>query len=233
MMFDTQEMTHGMCRVMVGDFMEEATACLTSSVRLRTDCRCEICPDIQYSRRLFFESKSVGNTDQAIIYQSRLRKDADFCLRGYQLCYWFWHHHCQVSKAESKTALFHEIALRMQDVMVVPLRMIWRRYGHKSPKLLNNAMARNGKMKTGWGGPSYGYGWNIPLQQWRAMGGTRVIVPKLNVYDVEFTNLRVQLLPDVPSDVVMSVILNGGCSLPVCGRSRLRSKTTDWTSSQL
>ena len=203
-MFDVEEMTHGMCRVMAGDFMEEATAVLSSSVRLRTDCRCEVCPDIQYSKRLFFESKSVGNTDTAIIYQSRLRKDCDFCMQGYQIMYWFWHHHCQVSKTESKTELRHEIARWMQDVLVVPLRMIWKEYGHRGPKLLNNSLARVGKQH-GWGAAGYGWGWNIPLNQWRNVCTDVITVSGLVVYDVPLPDFKVRLAREVPGDLATTL----------------------------
>lgn len=208
LLFETRLLTHGLCRYLTGDFMEEALAALSGAQRLKTDSRCTTCPDLRFTEASFFESKSVGRTDEAIVYEVRLRRDADFCQGPYELYYWFWHHRYKVSQAETCRELYQGLADSLHDVLVVNFTELLSQYGEggQSPKLLNNAYAKSGK-RVGWGSKGYGMGWNVAMKPWRAACTDLLVVPRLRVYDTDLNNITVRFHPSIPATLREAVRL--------------------------
>ena len=203
-MFDAKVLSHGMCCYLAGDFFEQATAMLSGGERLKTDSRCVTCPDVRFTEKTFFESKSVGKTGAAIIYKTRLRRDKQFCNKGRELLYWCWCHRYRVGDAKSLAELHAGLAGELLDVLVFRFDHLYAACRHVEPKLLNNAYSKSGK-RLGWGSRGYGWGWNVSMRAWRTASQDLLVVPRLMVYDQQLTNIKVRFGPGVSADIAMAV----------------------------
>ncbi len=199
-------MTHGRCRVLVGDFMEEATAAISGGKRLKTDSTKVTCPDVQISKHRFLESKSIGLSGKAIIYEERLKRDFKFCSAGRELFYCFWSHRFKVSQAESKAELHKAIKKHLVDVVIVPFDVLWSIYSKIPAKLLNNAYTKNGK-RIGWGSNGHSMGWNVSIKQLRGLCHRLGTIHRIEVYGAVLENVPVFLHPLAPASWVTAALV--------------------------
>lgn len=184
--------TFASARNWTGDFFEEATRVATGATRYRTDCRVKVCPDLQWvppptkqrvDRRVFFESKAVGRTGHAIIYQNRWLKDLAW-LKKTRSCmyYWFWSHKTSVMLCPNLFELRCSLARMIRTVYILPVCSLDTILQERPLRVLNTSIIRSGdnsgkrsgygkgnelpvgaKLPYGFQSSSYGIGWSIPL----------------------------------------------------------------------
>lgn len=146
--------SHAYARNILGDFVEELTAKLFRGRRLRTDPRCDYCPDVE-ARGLYVECKSAGRKRQTFIYSGRLEKDRAFASE-HQLVYIIWHHSAYTMEAETDVELRCLFLSRLRSIYIVPFSFIDRLLRGREAKPLNS----------GYGGTclkTYGSGFRISL----------------------------------------------------------------------
>lgn len=148
----------GVARYAVGDFFEQATASVSGAVRLRTDHRCKVCPDLQQSPRLFFECKGVGKNGSIIIYKGRVEKYEQFVQdTSARIVYWVWQHNFPVKSAVSYNQLHGELTQSTFRLLVFDERMLRSAIGEKIPRVVNSGATKAGN-RLGYGNEAKGYG---------------------------------------------------------------------------
>lgn len=164
---DKMLMSAGEARWATGEFFEQAAADVSGGVRLRTDSRCDICPDIQLRKDLFFESKGCGRNAAVIFYECRLKKDQDFMRQtGKRIVYWFWHHTYKVSDAESYNTLRDSLAQKTRNLYIVDAGLLAKAVEGKPVRTVNSGYTRDGQ-RLGYGQREYGTGWTLRLSFFR------------------------------------------------------------------
>lgn len=155
----------GECRWATGQFFEDVTAEVSGAVRLRTDSRCDICPDVRFDSQQYGEVKAIGRGGSVIFYESRMQKDHDFALEtGCDLVYWFWHHSCPVLQATSYGELKSRLAAATKRLYVIDQSLLRESVRHRPTRVVNSAYTQSGQ-PLGYGGrrKGYGIGWTLPL----------------------------------------------------------------------
>jgi len=177
--------TFASARNWTGDFFEEATRVATGAIRYRTDCRVAVCPDLRWkaSKNIFFESKAVGRTGHAIIYQNRWLKDLAWLKKTRSsMYYWFWSHKTSVMLCPNLYALRDSLAQTIIVVYICSISSMQSILADRPLRVLNTATIRSGensgkrsgygkgnelpawtKLPYGFQSSSYGIGWSIPL----------------------------------------------------------------------
>ena len=170
-------------RNICGDFYEEASQHLFDAKRHRTDGSCDVCPDLSLIDRplSFIESKSIGNTRAAIIYEHRLRKDRKFVdsING-RLTYVFWMHAARVGKLQTRGLIHAALARTTWAVYALSLQQIEKLCEFRPARKMNyRAVSR--KPKSDWI-PMMGF--RIPLRELAEVASECVgIVGPIPAYD--------------------------------------------------
>lgn len=166
-LFDAPKtITAAAARSWVGDYFESQTARLTGAVRLRTDCRADICPDLRYDDRTFFECKGCGKNQNVTFYRGRVEKDLSFIeATGSAVVYWLWSHSFPVNEAGDLTELREGLRQTTRRLVVVGHDVLAAVVRDRQPRTLNTAYTRNGTYRLGYGNAraGYGEGWCVPL----------------------------------------------------------------------
>ncbi len=152
---------HGHCRTVIGDLAERLTIRRFGGVRLKTDSRCDYCPDIKWNWQ-YVECKAVGRTKQAFVYAGRLEKDREFAL-GHSLVYVIWHHLAETKRATTVQELERLVERNLQALYVVPFEFISALCDVLPIEKLNSKYGRHGSQE-------YGSGYRFPLsklERWR------------------------------------------------------------------
>ncbi len=157
-------LTTGAKRSWVGDFFEEATSKLTGAKRVKTSGEADICPDLMFSAKTFFECKGVGNTGQAIMYDNRFDKDRRFIdEEGVQLFYWFWRHRFGVVGADSMNELRRGLGATSFAVGVIDRATLEAVIAGREKRQINSQYMKSGG-RNGYGSKGYGMGWAFPTK---------------------------------------------------------------------
>jgi len=157
----------GIARGIVGGFFEELTEKRTGAVRLRTDSRATICPDLFDERRgAYYEVKAVGNSGRCIFYEHRVSKEKRLQNRGYLLFYFVWRHTTSAKSCIGKS--FSELRASLlattRELVVISYNKLSEYLWSLPTKTLNTSLILSGKNvgeKNGYGGKGYGIGWGI------------------------------------------------------------------------
>ena len=80
----------GAVRWEVGEYFEDLTAQHTGAVRLKTDSRCDVCPDLGISDTRYLEVKGMGKSGRVILYRGGGEKYTRFVSQGNELTYFVW-----------------------------------------------------------------------------------------------------------------------------------------------
>lgn len=197
--------THGYARYLTGDFFEEATATVSGAVRLKTDSRC-YCPDLRWDESIYFETKAIGKSNRAIIYDHRLEKDRVYCRRKrISMYYWFWRHTHSVLQSPDHRHLQSSLGQSIVEIFVVSLGVVEHIVSTIPLKILNTGgtikTGPNAGQRLGYGGKGYGKGWSLPvteLQECSAL--TCMYMPGFfSVYGHPLTALRIYTISgDLP-----------------------------------
>ena len=149
---------HGHVRTLLGDIAERLTARLFNGRRYRTDCRSDYCPDVT-AGGLFFEVKTIGNSNHTFVYEGRLEKDRRFWDAGNNLSYVLWNHGvvsrvCQdvfelecMFLATLKSIIVVSFPFLEQAAKMSPVTKLNSKYGHSDAN------------------PVYGAGYRIPISR--------------------------------------------------------------------
>lgn len=148
-------LNHGRCRTAIGQYFEAKTASTFGGTLLRTDSRCDYCPDVEVPDG-YLEVKAVGLSNQTFIYDGRLMKDLKFSRRN-NLKYVIWRHNVATNSVDNLAELYHQLSLNTLACYVVPFRAIWGLLKDKQPQKLNSKYGRSLE------NPTYGAGYRIPL----------------------------------------------------------------------
>lgn len=165
LLFENSKMLSGKgsARSWTGDFFEEATRSYAKGVRLQTDSRYKICPDIWWLKDIYFETKSVGNNGSFILYSCRLKKDQEYLTgKKKSLLYWLWRHEATVHDRTDLYDLREVLAASTRKVVVVTLEEVVAEVGDKPERTVNSAWTKD-KRRLGYGKNGYGVGWTIPF----------------------------------------------------------------------
>jgi len=157
----------GEARWATGEFFEQAVVHVTGAARLKTDATCDICPDLQQSEDLFFESKGVGRGASVILYECRVVKDQKFmqsCEK--EIVYWFWHHTYPVLQATTYDNLRDNLASATRNLYVVDAGLLQESVKNRPTRKVNSAYTSSGD-RLGYGQNGYGIGWTIRLSWFR------------------------------------------------------------------
>lgn len=192
LLFDKVQLTPHSARNWVGDFYEEATASLTRGCRYRDSAAYEICPDVGVGY-WFFESKAVGRSGTAIVYQGRLAKDRRLVVEsGRDLFYCLWQHNFATATAQTREELYAALSRHTLRLVIVPLATIENYCLSRPVKVLNTGYTKTGaKLKYGSSEKGYGWGWAIPVRRLLASCTRQVVVPTLPVYDSQLPSFPV------------------------------------------
>lgn len=148
----------------VGDFCEAATAAASGAQRIKTNGTFDVCPDLKFDDRTFFESKAVGKSGSVIIYDSRFEKDIDWTREhGADLFYWIWRHDLDCQNVATLFDLRRGLGARMRYAMIIAHSTLAEIVAERPKKMLNKQYAGDGA-RLGYGTRSkgYGFGWSIP-----------------------------------------------------------------------
>lgn len=184
-LFETDKLllSKGETRWAVGEFFEQAVADVSGGVRLKTDSRCDICPDLQFTEDLFGETKGIGKNNAVIFYECRFEKDQRFIREtGNSLIYWLWKHDCPVLEAESYNDLRDGLAARTQRLIVIDHDLLERGTQLRAPRIVNSGYNANGQ-PTGYGKNGTGSGWTIRLSFFLDHCEQVADLPRVRVYD--------------------------------------------------
>jgi hypothetical protein len=156
----------GAIRYWLGDFFEEATARITGARRLVTDSRCKYCPDLHLHKRVFLESKGVGNTGAVLLYRGRVERDRNFQRKSRAtLLYCIWRHTAAPCRAEcmgSLDTLRSTLATQTVSVMVVPFELVESLVINEPARIINTRYGRTHDYPN-----KYGEGWRLPYRTLR------------------------------------------------------------------
>lgn len=156
----------GESRWAVGEIIEDLTAAATGAIRLRTDSRVVMCPDLRYSPSLFFETKAVGKSGSAIIYRCRMEKDLRFMAEGHRLVYWFWRHAYPVTQATHFEELRQGVLSTLRYILIVDAALLHAEVTKKPVRVVNSAYADPQIDRSlGYTRNGYGIGWTVPLSR--------------------------------------------------------------------
>jgi hypothetical protein len=154
----------------VGEFFEAATAAVINGRRLKTDGEVDICPDVQIAPGIFAESKGVGQSGAAIIYECRIEKEMKFAREhAARYFYFFWHHATQAAQEPSLYALRSSLAHSVRSLTILDLETVWSMTRDKAPRMMNPAYSATHRVA--YGSYKYGTGWSIPIKRLRSVGG--------------------------------------------------------------
>lgn len=156
----------GAIRYWLGDFFEEATARITGARRLITDSKCAYCPDLHLGKKVFLESKGVGNTGAVLLYRGRVDRDGAFQKRERsKLFYCIWRHvasPCSPAAIGSLDTLRDMLATQTVSVMVVPFELVESLVINEPTRIINTRYGRADREAT-----KYGMGWRLPYRTLR------------------------------------------------------------------
>ncbi len=147
---------HGHVRNVVGALCDRLTRQLVGGKSHRTDCTCDYCPDVS-ANGVYFESKAVGNSNQAFVYGGRLEKDREFVAAGHRLVYVIWRHGAESKLAKTVTELEQLVLATMKRVIVVPFVAVSAICANLVPDKLNSKYGGSDER------PEYGSGYRMPL----------------------------------------------------------------------
>jgi hypothetical protein len=185
------------CRNYAGDFAEELTAEVTGARRLATDCRFDLCPDLEWDKTTFIESKSVGVSGQSIVYKWRMEKDLEAALTGdHRLYYMIWHHKANVNRVKYLNDLRTLMAVNINFGILLPLADLYEEVSKRPIKTLNAKHAKDthGKLM-GYGTNGYGDGWSVPLSCLKARCAVSYTAPRTIVYGNHVDPVQVYTTP--------------------------------------
>lgn len=165
--------TLGAARFWVGDFIEALTCETTTAEGLVADGSRVWCPDVQFDRATFGEVKAVGNSNQIVIYEDRLKKDKEHienpCLWTSEafpkLLYLFWRHKTNVKQCSTLYELRESLASTTFSLTIADLATVWELLSVRECRIVNSAiMKRSGKVN-GYGAleKGYGVGWTLSV----------------------------------------------------------------------
>lgn len=199
--------TKAAARNWTGDFYEQATANLTHATRLRTNSNHRVCPDLQFRprQRIFFESKAIGNTKRAIIYEHRWHKDQHFLRRNQaKLFYFFWSHCCHLKHLTTPTAIQSSLAKFTLRLYILSTAELIPIIATLPKRVLNTALIKSGPnagKRLGYGKRSSsngqvsnitgGIGWSIPLRSIKSVCTNTFYPFQLQVYHTTIHDLIV------------------------------------------
>jgi hypothetical protein len=151
-------------RNICGNLCEDLTASLTGGVRLATDSRCDICPDLLHKgTEDYFEVKSCGKNGSGIIYQVIWEKQRRFVEQGGKLCYWFWQHKAECKSlayaSDVRSALFNSL----QWVACIEFQALAEILASREKRTI----CTPGKNTTNYARNGYGVGWSFPTARVR------------------------------------------------------------------
>lgn len=188
-LFDKPIYRLGSIRNICGEFAELCTQVQTGAVRLKTDSRAAICPDLHLRDNIWFECKSVGRTNELMIYQHRHLKELGFTNSGERLFYWVWHHSAKPGQAKTVQGLHRDIAGSMRGVYIVDYASLCQ-FLSDVPVMLNTMYYSNHTRDE-----IRGSGWRFPIRRLRevafVIGATSrmvvrgIEVPAVPVYSSE------------------------------------------------
>jgi hypothetical protein len=151
------------CRAWVGDFFEEATAEISGAKRLKTNSKIRWCPDLKW-QDVFFETKSVGESNQVIIYEGRLKKDIDnLAKRKAKFYYWIWRHRLQIKGLKTLKELRSNLAISVKSLLVVDFEVICDILKDRPVRPVLGKQSTKKGIRLGYGSNDYGSGWTLSL----------------------------------------------------------------------
>jgi len=159
----------GACRYHVGNYFERRTAEFYNGVQLATTgAKGTYCPDVyREADATYYESKSVGNNGNVIIYEMRIHKDAEFAAT-HELFYVAWRHNLALkvwrNDFDSVDELRAALALRTLSHTRVRFRELFDYATTLPTRRLNTATTKSGS-RLGYGQKGYGIGWTIPYSK--------------------------------------------------------------------
>jgi hypothetical protein len=153
--------SHAYARNILGDFVEELTAKLFRGRRLKTDSRCDYCPDIE-ARGLYIECKSAGRSRQTFIYAGRLEKDREFA-REHRLVYIVWHHTAYTKECDTDVELRCMFLARLRSIYIVPFEFIDELLRGREAEPLNSKYGGTDRQ-------TYGSGFRISVRELEPFG---------------------------------------------------------------
>ncbi len=109
----------------VGDFFEQATAALVCGQQLPLSVGNGYCPDVKAGEDYYIESKSVGRSGRAIIYECRNRRQLLWCNKGQRyLDYFFWIHDAKLKSCRSSESVKKKLASHVSELLVIPQNLV-------------------------------------------------------------------------------------------------------------
>lgn len=157
-LWDAPVKSSGSVRNIAGNFIEKCTEKVSQARRLKTDCRAEICPDIGFGNRIWFECKCVGRTNSVIIYKHRLEKDRRFVESGESLYYWLWNHGAKLMDADTIPAAEDRILYSLRSLTIVDHETLVSLLGKPCRSMNSMYYSNHGNIHKG-------DGWALPLKE--------------------------------------------------------------------
>jgi hypothetical protein len=109
----------------VGDFFEQATAALVCGQQLPLSVGNGYCPDVKVSEDYYIESKGVGRSRRAIIYEGRNRRQLLWCLeKKCYLDYFFWMHNAKLKGCRSQEAVRKKLVTHTSELLVISQNLV-------------------------------------------------------------------------------------------------------------
>jgi hypothetical protein len=150
-----------------GDFWEVLSMEFMNCYPLKTDSRCDICPDllIKSDYPTYGECKSVGKNRSVIVYKARRDKEITFFNQGNDYYYILFLHNAEAKRIGDYSEFLDDIAKGNVDVCFVPLSKIVDATLEKDPKEFTHLKKRAENPRAGWnrGGYEKG-GWLLPVK---------------------------------------------------------------------
>lgn len=185
-------------RNVTGEFAENCTAAASGGIRLKTDGTYDVCPDVQ-TEDGFCESKAVGKSGNAIVYQARLEKDLNWTRAGPPLYYWFWYHRCDLKPLVGAYPwdVRQHFAGRLRSVAVLTLASLACICADVKPKVLNKQYSHRG-CRLGYGDLSkgYGVGYSISRKSIHSLTTVRGVLPPCTATGVALPPLPIRFDPE-------------------------------------
>jgi hypothetical protein len=184
-------------RNVTGEFAEHCTAGASGGVRLKTNGTYDVCPDVFVEEcRAFCESKAVGKSGNAIVYQARLEKDVVWTAeRGASLYYWFWYHRCNLTPLVGAYPwdVRQHFAGRLRGAAVLSLASLVAICASVKPKVLNKQYSqRGGRLGYGDLSKGYGIGYSVPRRAVQSLAIVRGVLPPREAAGVQLPPLPVR-----------------------------------------
>jgi hypothetical protein len=190
----------GQTRYATGEFFETLTAEISGAVRLRTDSRCDICPDLRFPGESFIECKAVGKTGKIILYSERMEKYKRFLEDGTRSLYhWIWIHSYRPSRAESFNELNYHLGMHTKKLIVADFDAIQELVAGRPETCVNSGMKKPGETLASsherQKQRGYFYGWTVPVPQ---LSKKCVVVGELQSRVYKQFDSNVQVLSTIP-----------------------------------